>query len=88
VQQFEKVAEETFVKHKDSRTIFSKALELLLAYIEDGRYSVSAIQDAFKVALGSEIKMFSPLRNDTRVAVTTTTTATDCPRTVHKLQRW
>lgn len=56
-----------------------KAIQLLAAYIEDGQYSLSAIEEAFKVTFDSHVKMFNPLRNDTKVAVTTTGTKDSYP---------
>lgn len=80
LQRFEEVAKKTFTKRKDGGTLLSKAVELLISYIEDGQYSLSAIQEAFRVTFDSEIKMFNPLRNDTKVAVTTTTADGSLPR--------
>jgi patatin-like phospholipase/acyl hydrolase len=80
LQRFEDIARRTFTKQTDRVTLFAKALELLVAYIRDGQYSLSAIQEAFKLAFNSEIKMFNPLRNDTKVAVTTVTTTDSLPR--------
>jgi hypothetical protein len=80
LQRFEEVARRTFVKRKEGETFVGKALDLLLAYIRDGQYSLSPIREAFQVAIDSEIKMFNPLRNDTKVAVTTTTADGSLPR--------
>ncbi|CAI6336998.1 unnamed protein product [Periconia digitata] len=79
IQQFDDVARKTFKQDKGA-TIFEKALEMMLAYIKDGKYSLSAIQDAFKATFKSEIKMFNPLQNDTKVAVTTTTVNESTPK--------
>ncbi|PVH95425.1 FabD/lysophospholipase-like protein [Periconia macrospinosa] len=79
MKQLEDVAEKTFSERDRGSTVFEKALKIMLAYIEDGKYSLSAIQDAFKASFGSEIKMFNPLRNDTKVAVTTTTVKESTP---------
>lgn len=78
VQRFEEVAEKTFGKVKDG-SVIRKAMELLLSYLEDGQYSVTAIQEAFRTTLETEIQMFNPLRNDTKVAVTTTTANDSTP---------
>lgn len=68
IRRFEQVAEKTFGKRKD---IISRALQLLNAYVEDGQYSLAAIQEAFRKTFNSPLQMFNPLRNDTKVAVTT-----------------
>lgn len=79
LQRFEEVAKRTFIKRKDGGNLLSNALELLVACIKDGQYSFAAVQEAFKATIDSEIKMFNPLRNDTKVAVTTTTTSDSVP---------
>ena len=74
LQRFEEVASKTFKKPEGS-SLLSRALQLLIAYFEDGMYNLSAIEDAFKATFGTEVKMFNPLQNDTKVAVTTTTSS-------------
>ena len=78
IQRFEEVAKKTFV-HRQDGTFLSKAIELLFAYLEDGQYGVTAIQEAFQTTFKSEVQMFNPLRNDTKVAVTTTTADDSTP---------
>lgn len=73
LERFEKVADKTFGKRKEGATLLTQALQLLMAYIEDGQYSLSAIEESFRRTFNSPIQMFNPLRNDTKVAVTTTT---------------
>ncbi|KAI0570086.1 hypothetical protein Alg215_11272 [Pyrenophora tritici-repentis] len=69
IQRFEQVAAKTFGKRK---ALISRALQLLVAYVEDGQYSLAAVQEAFRKTFDSPLQMFNPLRNDTKVAVTTT----------------
>ncbi|KAF2633018.1 FabD/lysophospholipase-like protein [Macroventuria anomochaeta] len=76
MKRFEEVAEKTFGKRA---TFISKVLRLLVAYVQDGQYSLAAIQGAFQKALNSPLQMFNPLRNDTKVAVTTTAVKDSSP---------
>jgi len=69
LQRFEDTAGKTFGKRK---ALVTRALQLLVAYVEDGQYSLGAVQDAFKETFDTSLQMFNPLRNDTKVAVTTT----------------
>ncbi|KAF1363092.1 FabD/lysophospholipase-like protein, partial [Lizonia empirigonia] len=70
IQRFEDVAQKTFGRRA---TLLARALQLLVAYVRDGQYSLVAIQEAFQKTLNCPLQMFNPLRNDTKVAVTTTT---------------
>ena len=76
MKRFEEVAEKTFGKRA---TFISRVLRLLVAYVQDGQYSLAAIQGAFQKALNSPLQMFNPLRNDTKVAVTTTAVKDSSP---------
>ena len=69
LQRFEDTADKTFGKRK---ALVTRALQLLVAYIEDGQYSLVPVQEAFKKTFNTSLQMFNPLRNDTKVAVTTT----------------
>jgi hypothetical protein len=70
LQRFEETASKTFGKRK---ALLARAVQLLLAYVEDGQYSLVAVQDAFKKTFtAASPQMFNPLQNDTKVAVTTT----------------
>ncbi|KAF2849419.1 FabD/lysophospholipase-like protein [Plenodomus tracheiphilus IPT5] len=69
LRRFEDTASRTFGKRK---ALITRALQLLIAYVEDGQYSLAAVQDAFKKTFNTSVQMFNPLRNDTKVAVTTT----------------
>ncbi|KAI1562425.1 Patatin, partial [Pyrenophora tritici-repentis] len=69
IQRFEQVAAKTFGKRK---ALISRAIQLVVAYVEDGQYSLAAVQEAFRKTFDSPLQMFNPLRNDTKVAVTTT----------------
>jgi hypothetical protein len=79
IDRFEEVAGQTFEKRK---TLLARALQLVVAYIEDGQYSLTAIQNAFGTTFNSPpaVQMFNPLETDTKVAVTTTTVASAKPR--------
>ena len=50
-----------------------------MAYVQDGQYSLAAIKAAFEKTLNSPLQMFNPLRNDTKVAVTTTSVKDSTP---------
>ncbi|KAH7551130.1 hypothetical protein BM1_10004 [Bipolaris maydis] len=76
LEKFEDVASKTFGRRK---AVVTRALQLFMGYIQDGQYSSAAIQDAFRKALNSPLQMFNPLRNDTKVAVTTTTVKDSLP---------
>jgi hypothetical protein len=76
IQRFEDVAGKTFEKKK---ALLARAIQLVTAYVEDGQYSLAAVQDAFQKAFGTSIQMFNPLRNDTKVAVTTTAVKDSLP---------
>ncbi|CAN9363471.1 unnamed protein product [Alternaria alternata] len=69
IQRYEQVAAKTFGRRK---ALISRALQLIVAYVEDGQYSLDAVQEAFRKTFNSNLQMFNPLRNDTKVAVTTT----------------
>jgi hypothetical protein len=69
LQRFEETAGKTFGKRK---ALLARALQLITAYVEDGQYSLDAIQEAFRKTFHTSLQMFNPLRNDTKVAVTTT----------------
>jgi hypothetical protein len=69
IHKFEEVAGRTFGKRK---AIIVRALQLVVAYVEDGQYSLAAVQNAFRKTFNTPLQMFNPLRNDTKVTVTTT----------------
>ena len=76
IRRFEEVAQKTFGKRA---TFLARALRLLVAYVQDGQYSLAAIETAFQKTLNSPLQMFNPLRNDTKVAVTTTSVKDSTP---------
>jgi hypothetical protein len=45
---------------------------MVVACAQDGKYSLAGIKTAFEIAFDSPLKMFNPLKNDTRVAITAT----------------
>jgi hypothetical protein len=77
IKEFEEVAGKTFDKR---RTMLARALQLVVAYIEDGQYSLAAVQNAFNRKFSSPVQMFNPLDTDIKVAVTTTTVNNAKPR--------
>ena len=44
-----------------------------MSYLADCRYDASGIEAAFKDIFGAEIRIFNPISNDAKIAVTTTT---------------
>ncbi|KAJ5035237.1 acyl transferase/acyl hydrolase/lysophospholipase [Bipolaris maydis] len=76
LERFEDVASKTFGRRK---ALVTRAFQLIMGYVQDGQYSLAAIQDAFRKAFNSPLQMFNPLKNDTKVAVTTTTVKDSLP---------
>ena len=62
IQEFENTAVGTFGKKRS----------ILSTIINDGKYDPSAIEKAFETACSTPMKMFNPLRTESKVAVTTT----------------
>jgi len=46
---------------------------MMLSYTQNGQYSLATIKSGFKTTFESHLKMFNPLTNNTKIAVTTTT---------------
>lgn len=76
LQRFEEVASKTFGKRK---AFLNRILQVLIAYVKDGQYSLASVQDAFQRTFNCPLQMFNPLRNDTKVAVTTTAVGDSLP---------
>ncbi|KAH9873410.1 hypothetical protein IAQ61_004033, partial [Plenodomus lingam] len=76
LKRFEDVSRITFSK---KTALIARAIQLIVAYIEDGQYSLEAIQDAFCKTFDSSLQIFNPLKNDTKVAVTTTAVNNSLP---------
>lgn len=72
VHKFQILAEKIFKRRSTRSSFLARAHDLFQSYVEDGQYNQSAINEAFSIS-GDPIKMFNPLRNHTRVAVTSTT---------------
>ena len=70
--KFETLAEKTF-RRRNGYTVFGRIQELAMSYFRDGQYSSLAIEESFQSVFGDDMKMFNPLCNNTKVAVTTTT---------------
>jgi hypothetical protein len=75
MERFEELATKTFeTELKDGALSLTQWIQRLLgAYVRDHQYDSSAIESAFHSTIGRSLKMFNPLRSDTKVAVTTTT---------------
>ncbi|PPJ60731.1 hypothetical protein CBER1_11369 [Cercospora berteroae] len=71
--KFQTLAEQTFRPWHKGNSAFARLQELALSYLRDWQYSSYAIEEAFRSAFGSDIRMFNPIREDTKVAVTTIT---------------
>lgn len=79
LDNFEKLAFDTF-QHQDSRvTSFSGLQRLLSSWINDRRYESTAIERLFQTEDELRLQMFNPLNNETKVAVTTTTAKDSMP---------
>ncbi|KAF2199844.1 FabD/lysophospholipase-like protein, partial [Delitschia confertaspora ATCC 74209] len=78
--RFEDLATKTFmVEQKQKLSITQHIQRLLGAYVRDHRYDSAAIENAFRVEGRAYPRMFNPLQNDTKVAVTTTTARHNIP---------
>ena len=74
MDKFEKLAEKTFYPSSKRASVFSRLQHLAISYLRDWQYSAIAIEQAFQTTFGTDVQMFNPLCNDTKVAVTSTTT--------------
>ncbi|KAF2194727.1 FabD/lysophospholipase-like protein [Zopfia rhizophila CBS 207.26] len=80
MDRFEDLAAKTFMaEQKEQLSVTQRVLRLLGAYVRDYRYESSSIEKAFDSTLRISPKMFNPLQNDTKVAVTTTTVRDNIP---------
>ncbi|OCL03051.1 FabD/lysophospholipase-like protein [Glonium stellatum] len=81
IDRFEELAEKTFPQHdSDRQSYLTRQFQRLISAYKDYQYSSATIKDAFQQNRGISLKMFNPLRNNTKIAVTTTTArlATPC----------
>ena len=46
---------------------------MMLSYAQNSQYNLAAIKSGFKAAFRSHLKIFNPLTNNTKIAVTMTT---------------
>jgi hypothetical protein len=76
---FEGLAKRTFKQQRRGSMLLARVQQLAMSYLRDCQYSSLAIEDAFRSSFGNELKMFNPLSNDTKVAVTTTTAKETAP---------
>jgi hypothetical protein len=79
LERFEKLATTTFLGQGQKEKIsFSQKLQQTFhAWLNDHRYNLSPIERAFHS--NSFAKMFNPLQNDTKVAVTATSVRANVP---------
>lgn len=79
LQRFEELAATTFVNkgHKEKLSFSQKLQQIFHAWLNDHRYNLSPIERAFHS--DSFAKMFNPLQNDTKVAVTATSVRSNFP---------
>ena len=79
LEMFEHLAERTFKPRRKGPALFSRVQQFAMSYLHDCQYSSQAIEDTFQSVFGKELRMFNPLSNDTKVAVTTTTAKETAP---------
>ena len=79
LSKFEELAKKTFIHRKEGPALFSRLQEFLLYYVNDCQGNSSAIEGAFKSTLKAPLKMFNPLKSDTKVAVTSATAKDNLP---------
>ncbi|KAF5845605.1 hypothetical protein GGP41_009361 [Bipolaris sorokiniana] len=77
LDRFEELSKATFKGKDHSLSISQKLQRVFRAWIQDHRYNLSPIERAFNPY--SLAKMFNPLRNDTKVAVTATSVRENVP---------
>lgn len=71
MRRFEDLAGRILKKEGKSTLMFSRVQELATSYWQDWKYSSAATKETYHTTLGKQTKMFNPLSNDTKVAVTT-----------------
>jgi hypothetical protein len=74
IAKFEDISAQTFAS-TDTVNPLRRIRQLVIAFIRDWKHSSTAIADAFKSDTSIDVKMFNPLVSDTKVAVTSNTTA-------------
>ena len=79
LRRFEELAGKTFPQDQGRLSLTRKFQRLISALVRDYQYDLSAIESAFQQSLGISPKIFNPLKNDTKVAVTTTTARLTIP---------
>lgn len=79
LQRFEQLADNIFQRRSNGPSMFVRIQELIMSYIADCKYESSGIENALRDAFGSNLRMFNPLCNDTKVAVTSTTAKDSLP---------
>ncbi|KAH7033977.1 acyl transferase/acyl hydrolase/lysophospholipase [Macrophomina phaseolina] len=71
--KFEELAMRTFRRENGRPSSLFQLQRAILSYMRDFKYDSTAIEDAFRLDPNPPMKMFNPLKNGTKVAVTTTT---------------
>ena len=79
LDKFEELAKKTFTHRKEGSALFSRLQEFLLYYTNDCQGNSSAIEGAFDNPQKAPLKMFNPLKSDTKVAVTSATAKDNLP---------
>lgn len=74
IERFIALAHKTFARSTQSRSAIGRLQSLALSYWRDWQYSSFPIEQAFQSSFGDDVRMFNPLLEDTKVAVTTTAT--------------
>lgn len=78
--RFKDIALETFKSGHDRTSSISRRLHSIFhTFLRDHRYNLSPIERAFGTGFETAMKMFNPLRTDTKVAVTATTVRENVP---------
>ena len=76
---FKSIAHKVFLRRNGFSEILSRLQETITSYWRDGRYSCTAIDDVFNTPTSCHAKMFNPLGNNAKVAVTTVDVKTSHP---------
>ncbi|KAF2727575.1 FabD/lysophospholipase-like protein [Polyplosphaeria fusca] len=79
--RFEDLSQKTFLlENQTSNLSLTQRLRSFVgAYVRDHRYDSAVIESAFRSTVGQSPRMFNPLQNDTKVAVTSTTARGNVP---------
>ena len=73
LEKFQDLAGKIFKRRTNGSMLLVRVQDLVMSYLADCRYDSTIIEDAFEQLFGSQLRMFNPLSNDIKVAVTSTT---------------